>query len=90
MGKINSFFESLSISPWASFAIWLHLEALLEIIKNFNKFWLSNVELDLTHTISKLDVHTIATKHIMPFITSYLKKFKKSLKFTPKVSRTSP
>ena len=81
MDKINFFFWSLSISLWASFATWLHLEAPLENIEKIDKYRLSNIELVLTHTISELSVFGIARKLSMPSVTLYKKlKFKK--KFT--------
>ena len=81
MGKRNLFFWSLPISPWASFATWLHLEAPPENTEKINKYRLSNFELVLTHTVLELDVFGIARKLSMPFVT-LCKKFKKSLKLT--------
>ena len=80
MDKRNLFFWSLSISPWASFVTWLHLEALVENTKKINEYLLSNIKLVLTHTVSELGVLGIAGKPSMPSIT-LCKKFKKKLKF---------
>ena len=81
MGKINLLFWSLSISPWASFAIWLHLEAPLENTKKINKYGLSNIELVVIHMVSKSGVLDIARKLLVPFITLFKKNsiFKKNL-----------
>ena len=68
MGKRILFFGSLSISPWASFVTWLHLEAPPEITEKINKYWLSNIELVLTHTVSQLSVLGIAGKLLVPSI----------------------
>ena len=65
----NLFFCSLSISPWASFATWLHLEAPLENTEKINKYSLSNIELVLTHTILELGVLGIARKLLVPSLT---------------------
>ena len=43
MGKINLFFCTLSINPWASFATWLCLEAPQENTKKINKYWLQKL-----------------------------------------------
>ena len=56
IGERNLFFWSLSIIPWASFATWLHLEAPPKNIDKINKYWLSNIELVLTHMVLKLGV----------------------------------
>ena len=69
MDKTNLFFWSLPISPWASFATWLHLEAPPRNIVKINKYLLSNIELVLTHTLSKLGVLGIAEKLSVPFVT---------------------
>ena len=79
MGKRNLFFWSLSINPWASFATWLHLEAPLENTKKINKYWLSNIELVFTHTVSKLGVLGIARKFSVPSVT-LCKKTQKEFK----------
>ena len=74
IGKRNLFFWSLSISLLASFATWLHLEAPLENTKKISKYWLSNIELVLTRTVSELGVLGIARKFSVPSIT-LCKKF---------------
>ena len=76
IGKRNLFFYSLPIITWASFATWLHLEALLENIEKINKYWLSNIELVLTHTVLELGVLGIAGKLLVPSITSCQKNSK--------------
>ena len=81
MGKRNLFFWSLPMNPWASFATWLHLEAPLEYTKKINKYWLSNIELVLTHIVLKLGMLGIARKLSVPFVT-LCKKTQKKLKFT--------
>ena len=68
MGKRNLFFWSLPISPWAGFATWLHLEAPLKNTEKINKYWLSNIELVLTHMVSELGVLGIAGKLSVPSI----------------------
>ena len=68
IGKRNLFFWSLPISPWASFVTWLHLEALSGNIEKINKYWLSNIELVLTHTILELGMLYIARKLLMPSV----------------------
>ena len=78
MGK--RFFWSLSISPWASFATWLHLDAPPENTEKINKYWLSNFELVLTHTVLELGVLGIAGKLSVPSVTLCKKlKFKKKI-----------
>ena len=79
MGKRNLFFWFLPISPWASFATWLHLDAPLENTKEINKYQLSNFELVLTHMVLELSVLGIAEKLLVPSLT-LCKKFKKNLK----------
>ena len=80
MDKRNLFFWSLSISPWASFATWLHLDASpTENTEKINKYRLSNFELVLTHMVSKLGVLGIAGKLSVLSVT-LCKKFKKNLK----------
>ena len=69
MNKRNLFFWSLHVSPWASFATWLHLEASLENTEKINKYRISNIELVLTHTVSKLGVLGIAGKLLVPSVT---------------------
>ena len=69
IGKRNLFFWSLPISPWASFATWLHLLAPPENTEKINKYWLSNIELVLTHMVSELGVFGIAEKLSVPFVT---------------------
>ena len=81
MGKRYLFFWSLPISPWASCATWLHLEAPPKNTVKINKYRLSNIELVLTYTILELGVLGIAGKLLVPFVT-LCKKFKKNLKFT--------
>ena len=76
--KIKLFLFSLRISPLASFATWLHLEAPPENIEKINKYRLSNIELVLTHMVLKLDVFGIAGKLSMPSITLYRKNSKKT------------
>ena len=49
IGKRNLFFWSLPISPWASFATWLHLGAPPKNTKKINKNRLPNIEFVLTH-----------------------------------------
>ena len=80
MGKRNLFFWSLSISPWAGFATWLHLEAPLENTEKINKYRLSNIELVLTHTVLELGMLGIAGKLLVPSVILY-KKTQKNLKF---------
>ena len=77
IGKRNFFFLSLSISPWASFATWLHLEAPTENTEKINKHRLSNIELVLTHIVSELDVLGIAGKLLVPSVTLCQKNSKK-------------
>ena len=76
MDKRNLFFWSLPMSPWASFATWLHLDAPPENTKKINKYRLSNFELVLTHMVLELGVLGITEKLLMPSIT-LCKKFKK-------------
>ena len=71
MDKINLFFWSLPINSWPSIATWLHLEAPLENTEKINKYWLSNIELVLTHTLSKLGMLDFAGKLSMAFVTSH-------------------
>ena len=78
IGKRNLFFWSLSTSPWPSSITWLHREAPPKNLEKINKYWLSNIELVLTHTISELGVLDIAKKLSVPSIT-LCKKFKKKL-----------
>ena len=73
-------YYSMLISPWSSFATWLHLEAPQENIGKINKNWVSNIELILTHTISKLGVFGIAEKLLVSFVTFYLEKLNYFLK----------
>ena len=47
----------------------LHLEAPPQNTEKINKYQLSNIELVLTHTESKLGVLGIATKISMPSVT---------------------
>ena len=68
IGKINLFFWSLPIGPWASLATWLHLDAPPKNIEKINKYRLSNFELVLTHTVLELDVLGIAGKLSVPFV----------------------
>ena len=42
-----------------------------------NKYWLSNIEIVLTHMVLELDVFGIAEKLLVPYVISYPKKFKK-------------
>ena len=77
MGKRNLFFWYLPISPWASLATWLHLDAPPENREKINKYRLSNFELILTHTISELGVLGIARKLSLPFVTLCPKNSKK-------------
>ena len=77
MGKRNLFFWSLPISPWASFATWLHLDAPPENTEKINKYRLSNFELVLTHTVSELGVLSVAGKLSVPFVTLCKQNFKK-------------
>ena len=81
MDKRKLFLWSLSINLWANFATWLHLEAPPKNTKKINKYQLSNIELVLTHTISKLDVLGIAKKLSLPSIT-LCKRIQKKMKFT--------
>ena len=76
MGKRKLFFWSLPISPWASFATWLHIEAPPENIEKINKYQLSNIELVLTHIVSKLGMLGIAGKLSVPSVTSCQKHSK--------------
>ena len=69
MGKRNLFFWSLPINPWASFATWLHLEAPPENIEKITKYWLSNIDLVITHMVLELDMRGIAGKLLVPSIT---------------------
>ena len=69
MGKRNLFFWSLSISPWTSFATWLHLEAPPKNTEKINKDRLSNIELVLTHMVLELGVLGIAGKLFVPSLT---------------------
>ena len=79
--KETYFFWSLSISPWASFATWLHLEAPLESTEKINIYRLSNIELVLTHRVLELDVLGIVGKLLVPSVTLCKKNsiFKKNL-----------
>ena len=76
IGKRNLFFWSLPISPWASFAIWLHLEAPPKNTEKINKYQLSNIELVLTHKVSKLGMFGIAGRLSVPSVTLYKKNSK--------------
>ena len=76
MDKRNLFFWSLSISPWASFATWLHLDAPQENIEKINKYRLSNMELVLTHMVLELGAFGIAGKLSMPSVTLCQKNLK--------------
>ena len=76
IGKRNLFFWSLPISPWASFATWLHLEAPPKNIEKINKYRLSNIELVLTHTILELSMLGIAGKLLLSFVSLSKKYFK--------------
>ena len=53
----------------------LHLEAPPKNTKKINKYWLSNIELVLTHTVFELGMFGIAGKLSMPFVTLCQKKF---------------
>ena len=75
MDKTNLFFWSLPISPWASFATWLHLDAPPKNTEKINKYQLSSFELVLTHTVLELGVLGIAGKLLVPSVT-LCKKFK--------------
>ena len=79
MGKRYLFFWSLPISPWASIATWLHLEAPPKNTEKINKYWLSNIELVLTHMVLELGVLGIARKLSVPSIT-LCKKIQKKFK----------
>ena len=79
MGKRNLCFWTLPISPWASFATWLHLGAPPKNIEKINKYWLSNIELVLTHTVLELGVFGIVGKLSVPSIT-LCKKISKEIK----------
>ena len=80
--KRNLFFWSLPINPWASFATWLHLGGPSKNVEKITKYQLSNIELVLTHTVSKLGVLGIAGKLLVPSLTLCPKKFKNKVKFT--------
>ena len=75
--KRNIIFWSMSISPWASIATWLYLGAPPKNIEKINKYWLSNMEFVLTHTILELGVFGIAGKHLVLSITLCKKNSKK-------------
>ena len=85
MGKINLLFWSLSISPWASFATWLHLEAPLENtekIKKGTSFQTLNEFLLIWYChwaclVLPLGVLGIAGKLLMPSLTSLKRNSKK-------------
>ena len=79
LGKRNLFFWSLPISPWASFATWLHLDAPSENTEKINKYELSNFELVLTHIVSELGMLGIAGKLSVPSVT-LCKKIQKKFK----------
>ena len=79
MDKRYLFIWSLSISLWASFATWLHLEASPENTKKINKYGLSNIELVLTHMVSELGVFGITGKLSASFVT-LCKKIQKKIK----------
>ena len=66
--KINLFFWSLPISPWAGFATWLHLEAPPENTEKINKYRLSNIELVLTHMVLELGMLGISGKLLVPSV----------------------
>ena len=80
MDKRNLFNWSLPINPWANSTSWLHLEAPPENTKKINKYWLSNIELVLTHMVSELGVLGIAGKLSLSSVTLCKKNFK--FKFT--------
>ena len=80
MDKRNLFYWSLPINPWASFATWLHLDVPPKNTEKINKYWLSNFELVLTHTISKLGLLGIVGKLLVPSITLCKKKIQKKFK----------
>ena len=82
MSKRYLFFWSLPISPWASFDTWLHLEAPPKNTQKINKYWFSNIELVLTHTILELGMLGIVGKLSMPSITPYKKVHFKNKKIT--------
>ena len=69
IGKRNLFFWSLPISPWASFATWLHLDAPPKNTEKISKYWFSNFELVLIHIVSELGMLSIAGKLSVPFVT---------------------
>ena len=77
MDKINLFFWSLPISPWASFATWLHLEAPPKNVEKISKYQLSNIELVFTHTVLELDMLGIARKLLVPLYNFIKKIYKK-------------
>ena len=82
MSKRNLIYWSLPISPWASFATWLHLKALPKNIEKIKKYRLSNIELVLMHTILVLSMLGIAKKLAVPAVTLCKKKFNFLKKFT--------
>ena len=51
------------------FATWLHLETPPKNTEKINKYYLSNIELVLTHMVSKLGVLGIAGKLLVPSVT---------------------
>ena len=69
----------MPISPWASFATWLHLEAPPGNKEKSNKCQLSNIELVVTHILSELGVLDIAGKLSVPSVT-LCKKIQKIFK----------
>ena len=73
---------------WAGFTTWLHLEGSLENTKKINKYWLSNIELVFTHTISKLGLLGSAGKLSMPFVTLCKKIQEKFNFFTQGLSKS--
>ena len=70
----------MPISPQASFATWLHLEAPQKNTEKINKSWLSNIELVLTHMVLELGVLGITRKLSVPSVT-LCQKIQKKLKF---------
>ena len=69
MDKRSLFFWSLLISPWASFATWLHLEAPPQNTEKISVHRLSNIKLVLTHMVSELGMFDIAEKLLVPSVT---------------------
>ena len=69
------------------FATWLHLDAPPENIEKINKYWLSNFELVLTHTVLKLGMLGIARTLLVSSVTLCKKIQKKFITYCSRVAQ---